>query len=395
MATRQLQTVRSSAVVPLWRDVRVLRVAGQALFVLVLLLIGYYLYSNMMRGLARMGATMGFGFLEGNASFALAETAIPYDSGDPYWYAFLVGALNTLRVVVVGIVLATVMGFTVGLGRLSSNWLVSKLAQGYVELFRNTPLLIQLFFWYFVGVLKLPRVRDSLALPADIYLSNRGLTIPWFNLNPTFSMWWPYAAFGLVLALVIRWALGRLPAPRTVKRVRGWVALLVFLALAIGNAWILTPFGPTTPKIQGFNFAGGNTLSPEYVALVFGLVIYTGAFIAEIIRAGILAVPRGLNEASRALGLSYGQTLRLVTVPLALRVIIPPLTNQYLNLAKNSSLAIAVGYADLFYVGQTIFNQSGQTLQVIVLIMATYLLISLTIAVLMGRLNARFRLVER
>lgn len=376
---------------PFYRDIRVLRGAAQVVFVVGIVLVGAWFYGNMVQGVARMGAKLSFDFLQSSASFELAESPIPYDASKSYGYAFLVGLLNTLRVVVVGIALASLLGLVAGVARLSSNWLIAKLAQGYVELIRNTPLLIQLFVWYFVGILKLPRVRQSIELPGTIYLSNRGLTLPWVNTNETFTTWLTYTAAGFGIAIAAYWLLGR--AAR--RQGRGLSALALFFGVAVASTLMLNPFTATAPAIKGFNYEGGTTLSPEYVALLAGVVVYTGAFIAEIVRAGILAVPRGLNEAARALGLSYLQTLRLVTMPLALRVIIPPLTNQYLNLSKNSSLAIAIGYADLFYVSQTIFNISGQTIQVVVMVMATYLAISLFIAVIMNQVNARFRLVER
>lgn len=383
----------SPSAVPLWRDVRVYRIGGQIVFVLIIILIGWWFQQNMARGLARIGNNLSFDFLRGNAGFALADTPIPYTPEDSYAYAFLIGVINTLRVAVVGIVLATLIGLIVGVARLSTNWLVAKLAQLYVEVLRNTPLLIQLSFWYFAGVLRLPRVRESIELPGSIFLSNRGLTIPWFNPTETFGTWLLYTLAGLLIAIGVYILLGLFKHPLSPPR--GFWAVLMVLLTAGASALSLNPINPSTPVIQGFNFAGGLTLSPEYAALLFGLVVYTSAFIGEIVRAGIQAVPRGLNEASRALGLSYAQTLRLVTIPLALRVIIPPLTNQYLNLTKNSSLAVWIGYADLFYVSNTIFNQSGQTVQIIVLIMATYLLMSLTISLLMNLLNARFKLVER
>ena len=348
-----------------------------------------------MRGMARIGGAFSFAFLENAASFALSETSLPYDPAtDSYLYAFFIGVLNTLRVVIVGIILATLLGLVAGIARLSSNWLIAKIAQVYVEIFRNTPLLIQLFFWYFVGILKLPRVRDSIEIPGGIYLSNRGLAVPWFTPNETFTAWLVIAGAGILAAFGVYKLLGRVEKPFIYEWRGGW-AFLVWLAIALAAAVALQPFTPSVPEIRGFNFGGGVTLSPEYAALLLGLVVYTGAFIAEIVRAGIQAVPRGMVEASRALGLSYIQTLRLVVIPLALRVIIPPLTNQYLNLSKNSSLAIAVGYADLFYVSNTIFNQTGQTLQVILMIMVAYLIISLIISTAMNGLNARFKLVER
>lgn len=388
------QLVRRSAV-PLYRDIRVLRVFAQLVFVALVLLAGWFLFTNMTRGIARLGGSFGFGFLEGAASFALSETPIPYDPAkDTYLVAFFIGMLNTLRVVVVGIALATILGLVTGIALLSSNWLVSKAAQVYVEIFRNTPLLVQLFFWYFVGILKLPRARDSVQLPGAVFLNNRGLTLPWLTPQEGFSQWLIVAALALGVGAFVYYGLGRVRMP-LLREWRGLWALAIWISLGIIAAVVLDPFLPSIPALRGFNFQGGATLSPEYVALLFGLVVYTAAFIAEIVRAGIQAVPRGTGEASRALGLTYVQTLRLVTIPLALRVIIPPLTNQYLNLSKNSSLAIAVGYADLFYVSNTIFNQTGQTIQVVLMVMATYLIISLVIAAIMNVLNARFRLVER
>lgn len=385
---------RSRRTVPFYRNVRVLRILGQLVFIAFLLLVGWFLWTNMTRGLQRIGGgPLTFGFLDNAASFALSEVPVPYDPAtDSYLYAFFIGVLNTLRVISVGIVLATVLGLLAGVALLSTNWLVARFAQGYVELFRNTPLLIQLFFWYFVGILKLPRVRESVQLPGSIFLSNRGLALPWFTTHESISLWLVIAGVGVLVGIGVYLLLGRLERP---VAGRGVWALLAWLVVAVPGTLLLDPFDPSIPAIQGFNFQKGVTLSPEYAALLIGLVFYTGAFIADIVRAGILAVPRGMNEAARAVGLSYVQTLRLITIPLALRVIIPPLTNQYLNLAKNSSLAIAVGYADLFYVSNTIFNQTGQTLQVTLMIMSVYLVISLLISAIMNVVNSRFRLVER
>src|SRR5512143_3040539 len=386
---------RRSGPPPLWRDVRVLRIVTQAAFAIVVVLIALWLGSNVARGLARMNSTFSFGFLGSAASFALGDTPVPYTPDDSYAFAFFVGALNTLRVALLGIVLATVVGLTMGVARLSTNWLVARLAQAYVELIRNTPLLIQLSVWYFAGVLRLPRVRQSIELPGSVYLSNRGLSLPWLSPTPSFDGWFDIAWKGIALAVAVYVLLGLWERTRSMRPGRGSLAIFILLASTIGAGALLNPFDVSVPRIEGFNYTGGVTLSPEYTALLFGLVVYSGAFVAEIVRAGIQAVPRGLNEASRALGMSYMQTLQLVTIPLALRVIIPPLTNQYLNLTKNSSLAVWIGYADLFYVGQTILNTSGQTLQVIVLMMAAYLLVSLAISAVMNRVNAGFRLVER
>ena len=237
-------------------------------------------------------------------------------------------------------------------------------------------------------------MRDSVELPGNIFLSNRGLALPWFTPNDTFVTWLLVAGVGILVAMLVYKLLSRVTSLLISEWRAGW-AFLVWLFIALIAAVALDPFTPSIPAIQGFNFRGGISLSPEYAALLLGLVVYTGAFIAEIVRAGDPSGSRGVSEASRALGLTSIQTLWLVTIPLALRVIIPPLTNQYLNLAKNSSLAIAVGYADLFYISNTIFNQTGQTLQVILMIMTAYLIISLSLSAVMNVVNARFKLVER
>jgi len=385
---------RHSSSIPFWRDVRVLRVVAQVVFIVVILLFGLTLCNNLKHGLARF-TSFSFDFLTSTSSLPLAETTIPYDPHDPMYRAYIVGLLNTLRVIVLGIVLASILGLIGGVARLSSNWLIAKIAAVYVEIFVDTPLLIQLYFWYIAGVLRMPRVRESIQFPGDIYLNNRGLAMPGYDPNANFGTWLLVIGAALVLAAVAFILLGKLRRGTVIHDWRALWSPLVFLALVIVSANVLNPFTVSVPALKEFNFEGGITLSGEYVSILLGLVLYTGAFITEIVRAGIQAVPRGVNEASRALGLSYFQTLRLVTVPLALRVIIPPLTNQFLNLAKNSSLAIAVAYPDLFFVGGGIFNMTGQTIQVVAMMMGTYLLMSLTIAAMMNFANAQFKLVER
>ncbi len=385
----------SSTIVPFWRDVRVYRVVAQVLFVVVVIFVGYVLWSNLTHGLAKFSNTLSFDFLQAGASIPLSETTIDYDANDPYYFAFFIGFLNTLRVIVIGIILASILGLVGGIARLSSNWLVAKISAVYVEIFLDTPLLIQLLFWYLVGVLGLPRVRESIELPGPVYLSNRGIVMPWVEPSAAVGTWLMVSGAVFVATILLYVWFGRMEETSTARVWRGLWAFLFFAIVAIAAAVALNAFKPSTPQVKGFNYEGGLSFSSSYAALVIGLVTYTGAFITEIVRAGILAVPRGLNEASRAVGLTYAQTLRLVTVPLALRTIIPPLTNQYLNLAKNSSLAVAIAFPDLYYVGRTIFNQTGQTIQIVAMIMGAYLLISLAISVFMNQLNARFKLVER
>lgn len=382
--------------VPLWRDVRILRILSQVAFVVLVAVGAGVLYSNMMHGLRSRGLGGSFGFLELEAGFDVGE-GIAYDASDSYARAFLVGVINTLRVTVVGIILATILGVVMGVARLSTNWLVNKIASVYIELIRNTPLLVQLFVWYFAIILKLPKVKESIALPGSIFISNRGAALPGPVPTASFRSWL-YCLIAATAVAVVLWIVRARGQQRTGRPAFNllWIGV-AFVALAIFG-WFVVPEVPLVldkPSLQGWNYQGGLTLTPEFVGMLLGLVVYTGAFIAEVVRAGIQAVSRGQIEAARAVGLTEGQTLRLVIFPQALRVIVPPLTSQYLNLAKNSSLAIAIGFPDLFSVAGTIFNQTGQAVQVIVLIMVSYLSMSLFTSLLMNLYNRRVQLVER
>jgi general L-amino acid transport system permease protein len=385
--------------VPFWRDVRFIRIAAQVIFVLLVALAAGGLYANVQTNLARRGLTLGYGFLQSAAGFDIGESFIPYRPSDTYGRAILVGLVNTLSVVVWGILLTTVVGVTIGIARLSSNWLIRQLAAGYVTIFRNSPLLIQLLFWYFGIILQLPSVRNAITLPGPIYLSQRGLYLTWPMPTDAFAAWLPYLAIAALSPIVIRLIFKQIqrrtdrPAPPWTKL--AYVAVPIVIA-AIGA--LLLPSAPLAldrPELAGLNFKGGLHLSPEFAALLLGLVAYTAAFIAEIVRAGIQAVSRGQVEAARAIGLNTGQTLRLVVFPQALRVIIPPLTSQYLNLAKNSSLAIAIGFPDLFSVAGTVGNQTGVAIEIVVLLMASYLSMSLFTSLLLNLYNRRVQLVER
>ena len=383
--------------VPPWRDVRVLRVVAQVVILLAVGLGVAYLVNNLTTGMAERGFAFSFDFLDRRAGFEIGESPVPYSASDTYGQAFLVGLLNTLFVSFVGIVLATVLGIVIGVARLSNNWLVSRAAAGYVELIRNTPLLLQLFVIYFVVLLQLPAVRDTIALPGSIFLNQRGLFVPGPQIGPSFGLWLALLAIGVGAVAAGRNAEGRLERNGRPGYRLGLVGLLVLVMLAVGG-WIIPSQPPLSfdlPVRGRFNFSGGLALSTAFTALLTGLVIYTAGFIAEVVRGGIQAVRRGQVEAARALGLSEGDTLRLVVFPQALRVIVPPLTSQYLNLTKNSSLAIAVGYPDLFKVGTTMANQTGQPVPVIVLVMATYLAISLATSLLMNLYNRRVQVLER
>ncbi len=530
----------STAAIPFWRDVRVLGVLAQIAFVVVLVLSLGWLARNLVSGLSDLGGAQflcddgtssfrcAFNFMSSSASFDIGELPIDYQTTDSYWRALQVGVLNTVKVAVVGIVLATLLGTFAGIAVLSNNWLLSRIAAGYIDLIRNTPLLVQLFFLYYVVILGLPAVRDSLRPGLGIYLNQRGISLPWPVFTASALPWLAFILLGLVQFQVLWLLLGQ-REQKTGRRGNrlAWSALSALAVIAFG--WFFTsgyshsqavlvtrasrvgqardtlsgleavvlkrlpipnlsprelekvppeelqaaalqvcvlkdspsepnftgqlrarripyhvnrfdrpdqaaaaygegeceafagdrvmlaaqlptlenpgghllsdlserPVVMSVPVQEGLNLVGGTRMTPEFAAILFGLVLYTAAFIAEIVRAGILAVQRGQSEAARALGLTEMQRLQLVVLPQALRVIIPPLTSQYLNLAKNSSLAIAVGYPDLVLVTNTIGNQSGRNIQVMALVMLAYLALSLAISALLNWYNQRVAIVER
>ncbi len=462
----------------IFQDTRFLNLLVQAAVVALVVTAIAFFARNVVTNLSDSNIPLGWNFLSQSAGFRIAEGP-PFDPQESYGRAFVIGIINTLRVVVAGIVLATLLGLVVGIARLSTNWLLRSLAGVYINVIRNTPLLVQLFFWYTAVILQLPDISAHMGLGDAVILSNRGMVMGWFYVSATGSAltWWLIGAAiagyaghklrrrqleqqgrfesgwligGLVFAAVF--ALGylitdrtaNLPANVTYEINRGdrgtlfvdansdgnfdanlgdlplrYVPVTLFSADGVALGEELTendggfryydlptegasltwenpaPLVYSAPEFQGFNVRGGRTFSPEFTALLLGLVLYTGAFIAEIVRAGINAVPKGQWEASKAVGLSSGDTLRLIVLPQALRVIIPPLTSQYLNLTKNSSLAIAIAYPDLFNVSLTIMNQSGATVQMFLLIMVTYLSFSLFTSLLMNLYNKRMALVER
>ncbi len=365
------------------------------------ILIGFLVYaaaSNAIENLARARIASGFGFWNVTAGFDISQTLIFYSSqASTYGRAFWVGLLNTLLVASCGIVLATALGFIVGIAQLSRNFLVSRIAAGYVELIRNLPLLLQLLFWYNAVLKALPDLRDSVTIGSAVFLNNRGLFLP----QPNFQARAEWALWAFVIGILATIAY-RIWARRRQERT-GWQApvFLVSLALIIGLpilAFVAAglPVEFSYPEKGRFNIRGGVEILPEFVALLFGLVVYTAAFIAEVVRAGILSVSRGQTEAAAALGLRPNSILRLVVVPQAMRVIIPPLTSQYLNLTKNSSLAVAIGYPDLVQVFTgTVLNQTGQAVEVVMITMAVYLTISLVTSLAMNIYNARIAIVER
>ncbi|MBN9467808.1 MAG: amino acid ABC transporter permease [Bosea sp.] len=367
----------------------------------LLAIVGFLIYSaasNAIENLRAQKIASGFGFWHNASGFDVNQKLIPYDaSTGTYGRAFYVGLLNTLLVAAIGIVLSTFLGFFVGVARLSSNWVVAKIAMVYVEIIRNLPLLLQLFFWYNAVLKPLPNPRQSIQLPAGALLNNRGLYIPDPHLGPGGSLIiWAFL-IGIAATLVFRhWA--RKQQAATGKQYPiGLVALglVVLLPLAVYFA-TGRPVSFVYPELAGFNLRGGIQIFPEFVALLLGLTTYTAGFIAEVVRAGILAVSKGQTEAANALGLRAGPTLKLVVIPQAMRVIIPPLTSNYLNLTKNSSLAVAIGYPDLVQVFTgTVLNQTGQAVEVVAITMAVYLTISLVTSLFMNIYNRRMALVER
>jgi general L-amino acid transport system permease protein len=382
-----------------WRDVRFLKILAQVVFILVLAMAALYLYRNVSTNLARQGMSVGYGFMKNPASFGIGESFLEYDPSDSYAYALLVAFVNTLVVSALGIIFTTIVGILIGVARLSTNWLISKFAAAYVGVIRNTPLLLQLFFWYFGVIIQLPGVRQAIQLPGPIYLSQRGVYMAWAEATPTFPAWRIFILLAIISIFLIGFLLRYANRRASVPLSPWWnVAYLLVPILIIWLGAILQPeppLKPDIPELSGLNFKGGLRLTPEFAALLFGLVIYTGAFIAEIVRAGIQAVSRGQVEAARSLGFTGGQTLRLIVFPQALRIIVPPVTSQYLNLAKNSSLAIGIAYPDLFSIAGTTFNQTGAAIEIIVIMMLSYLSISLFTSLLMNIYNRRIQLVER
>lgn len=369
----------------------------QIIAVLVVIVIAIYLIHNTVTNLNSRGITSGFAFLDRAAGFGIVQHLIDYEQGDTYGRVFFVGLLNTLLVSALCIVFASFIGFFLGLARLSENWLLRKLSTIYIETFRNIPPLLQIFFWYFAVLRNLPGPRQAIGAMDLIFLSNRGLYIP--LPQPGEGLW---AFFGaIVVALTLSIGLFRFNKAHQIKTGqlrRTWPSTFgLIIVLPLLSHWV---FGAAmhweVPQLHGFNFQGGMVLIPELAALTIALSVYTSAFIAEIIRAGIQSVPYGQHEAARSLGLPHPVTLRQVIIPQALRVIIPPLTSQYLNIAKNSSLAAAIGYPDMvsLFAG-TVLNQTGQAIETIAITMSVYLIISLAISLLMNIYNRRIALIER
>lgn len=382
--------------IPFWRDPDKRAVIFQMLALALVATVGYYLFANTQANLERQSIATGFGFLDREAGFEIGESLIDYSAADTYTRALLVGALNTIKVSFVGVIFTVLIGTLIGIARLSSNWLVARLSGGYIEVMQNIPVLLQLFFWYAIFYEAFPPPRQALNPFDGVFLCNRGLIFA----IPEAHAAYPAMGWALVAALAVGYTLHRWGDRRQARtgqlfpsvRVTLGLCLLLPLLVWLGYG---APTALDVPELRGFNFTGGLTVSPEFSALLIGLVLYTSAFVAEIVRAGIQSVGRGQVEAAMAIGLRPGQVLHLVILPQALRVIIPPLTSQMLNLTKNSSLAIAIGFADFVAVTNTTINQTGQAIEGVALIMAVYLFFSLSTSLFMNWYNKKMALVER
>ena len=382
--------------VSFFNDPKMRGIIYQVVVFVLLVVFVYWIVGNTVENLRRANIASGFEFLKGRAGFDVGQSLVDYSSDSSMLRALWVGVLNTLLVAVTGVVTASIIGFIVGIARLSKNWLIRKIATVYVEVFRNIPPLLVIFFWY-LGVLSvLPLPRDSIDLPLGSYLNSRGLYVPRFIWGE--GAWLVGVAF--LLGIAMAWFVARRARARQMATGQQFPVLWTSLGLIVGLpllAFVASGFPLTfeIPQLSTFNLAGGRQVKPEFVSLYLALSFYTAAFIAEIVRAGILGVSKGQSEASAALGLRSGQALRLVIVPQALRIIIPPLTSPDLNLTKNSSLAVAIGYADLVAIGGTILNQTGQSIEIVAIWMVVYLGLSLLTSLFMNWFNARMALVER
>jgi general L-amino acid transport system permease protein len=396
MTTDVMTSPRTEARESILTNSRYRSIAIQVALVICLTLFGVWLVGNTARNLQEANIASGFGFLTARSGFDIAQLPIEYSSNASYGRALVIGFLNTLIVAATGIVMATALGFLIGVGRLSTNFLVRGLSTVYVETFRNIPPLLVIMFWYFGVLAVLPRPAEAYHLPFGAYLSNRGLQTPGATFEPAAL----FALAALVIGIVATIVLARFYKARQLATGQRGSLILPALGLIVGlPVVVLLATGiPVTieyPTATRFNLVGGFQIKPEFLAIFMALSVYTGAFIAEIVRAGILAVSHGQTEAAYSLGLRTGPTLRLVVVPQALRVIIPPLTSQYLNLTKNSSLGLAIGYPELVAVGNTVLNQTGQSVEVVAIWMTVYLSISLLVSLFMNWFNAKMALVER
>jgi len=377
-----------------WRDDRVLGILLQLVVLLIVLVLFTILGRNLVNNFQQLGLKFGFDFLTNNASFDIADQMIPYEPTDNYYRALVVGLLNSLRVMIIGIILATLLGIIIGISKISENWLLRQIATVYIEILRNTPLLLQLFFWYFAVFLKLPKVKEAIVLPGPIFLSNRGLNIPWVLPTAQTGIALILIIVSIVLAVIIwrkqtKIILQSGQSPQVLS-LSFWVLVIItILAFLRGLDWQFPQFNSENNSITD-----GLTLSPEFSTILLGLIFYTSAFIAEVVRAGIESVNKGQWEAAKALGLKPSLVMRLVIFPQSLRLMIPPLTSEFLNLAKNTSLAIAIGYFDIYLIANTVANQTGRSLEMLLIVMGSYLMINLIISSFMNWLNRLVQIIN-
>ncbi|OGP77277.1 MAG: amino acid ABC transporter permease [Deltaproteobacteria bacterium RBG_16_49_23] len=382
--------------IPFWLDPRKRAIFFQLLTFCMVGFLAYYLVSNTLINLERQKIASGFGFLHKESSFEIGESLIPYSAASTYTRALLVGALNTVKVAFIGIVITIFLGTIIGVARLSSNWLVSKLAAIFIEVMQDIPVLLQLFFWYALFCETLPSPQEALTPGAGISVCNRGVAFTIPEAHPAHR----YMLLAILAGCVIIYLMRRWARKRQEKTGQFFPTFRVGIALLLGLPFVTwltfgAPLKMDVPVLEGFNFQGGVMVSPEFIALLMGLILYTSAFVAEVVRAGIQSVSKGQKEAAMSIGLRPSLVLNLVILPQALRVIVPPLTSQMLNLTKNSSLAVAIGYPDFVSVANTTINQTGQSIEGVALIMAVYLFFSLSTSAFMNWYNKRVALVER
>ena len=390
------KTINNSETISFWYDPDKRSILYQIGAACLFAFVAWYLVSNTMSNLEKQSIATGFGFLSNEAAFEIGESLIEYSAADRYARALWVGFLNTLLVSFIGVILTVIIGTFIGIARLSKNWLINKCAAGYIEIFQDIPVLLQLFFWYAFFYEMLPSPRDALTPFNGLFLCNRGLIFGIPQANPVYK----YMAIAVIIAVIVLFFIKKWAKKRQDATGKAFPVFYTSIALIIGFPFVCWLFGgsPTemsVPALKGFNFKGGITISPEFAALLLGLVLYTAAFVAEVVRAGIQSVNRGQTEAAMAIGLKSGQVLNLIILPQALRVIIPPLTSQMLNLTKNSSLAVAIGYPDFVSVAGTAINQTGQAIEGVMLIMIVYLIFSLSTSAFMNWYNKRMALIER
>jgi len=395
MAVESVGSAPRAKVAP-WNDPVIRGWVFQIVVVGLVIALGWFLVSNTLDNLQRQKIASGFGYLNREAGFEIGDSMIAYSPASTYARAILVGLLNTMKVAVLGIILSTILGTLIGIGRLSPNWLLAKICECYVECFRNVPLLLWLFLFYKIISEAFPGPRQAISLLDTVFLSNRGLYFPVPLENPIHE----WMGLGLLVGIAATFFVARWAKRRQDRTGQPFHTIWAGIGLIVGIPaliWLAggAPHAMSWPHLKGFNFDGGTVIQPEFTALLVGLVIYTSAFVAEIVRSGILALNKGQSEAAQAIGLSRGQVMRLVLLPQALRIIVPPMTSQYLNVTKNSSLAIAIGYPDLVAAVNVTINQTGQAIENVLIIMAAYLSVSLSISAFMNWYNKRIALRER